>query len=194
MARANASQLRTAGGRSWHDEFRDCPYVRIGNLASGTTDEEILRVFEQYGYAPHLHRPRSPEGKPLPLCFLGYADTRSATVAIDSLNGVELGGRVLVVDGGGSPRRSLLGDNLASAAVKNGWAGIVIFGYLRDVEEIAPMELGVMALGSVPRKTDKRGEGQLGVTLHFGGCEIASNDYLYADETGIIVADRSLQD
>lgn len=103
-------------------------------------------------------------------------------------------GRVLVVDGGGSPRRSLLGDNLASAAVKNGWAGIVIFGYLRDVEEIAPMELGVMALGSVPRKTDKRGEGQLGVTLHFGGCEIASNDYLYADETGIIVADRPLKD
>ena len=103
-------------------------------------------------------------------------------------------GRVLVVDGGGSPRRSLLGDNLASAAVKNGWAGIVIYGYLRDVEEIAPMALGVLALGSVPRKTEKRNEGQLGVDLQFGNCEIRSGDYLYADRTGVIVARQSLLD
>ncbi len=103
-------------------------------------------------------------------------------------------GRVLVVDGGGSPRRSLLGDNLASAAVKSGWAGIVIYGYLRDVEEIAPMRLGVLALGSVPRKTEKRGEGQLGVPLQFGGCELRRGDYLYADETGVIVAAQSLLD
>lgn len=101
-------------------------------------------------------------------------------------------GRVLVVDGGGSTRRSLLGDNLASAAVKNGWAGIVIFGYLRDVEEIAPMKLGVLALGSVPRKTDKRNEGQLGVTVKFGGVEISSGNYLYADETGVIISSDSL--
>ncbi|MDX1505128.1 MAG: ribonuclease E activity regulator RraA [Spongiibacter sp.] len=103
-------------------------------------------------------------------------------------------GRVLVVDGGGSPRRSLLGDNLAAAAVKNGWAGIVIYGYLRDVEEIAPMPLGVMALGSVPRKTEKRNEGQLNVSLHFGQCTITPGQYLYADETGVIIAEGKLVD
>lgn len=101
-------------------------------------------------------------------------------------------GRILVVDGGGSPRRSLLGDNLAAAAVKNGWAGIVIYGYLRDVEEIAPMKLGVMALGSVPRKTEKRDEGQLGIDLHFGQCTVSPGHYLYADETGVIVSHRKL--
>lgn len=101
-------------------------------------------------------------------------------------------GRVLVVDGGGSVRRSLLGDNLAGAAVKNGWSGIIIYGYLRDVEEIAPMELGVLALGSVPRKTEKRNEGQLNVALHFGAIDIAPGDYAYADETGVIFSSKAL--
>ncbi len=101
-------------------------------------------------------------------------------------------GRVLVVDGGASPRRSLLGDNLARAATDNGWAGIVIYGYLRDVEEIAPMPIGVMALGNVPRKTEKRNEGQAGVSLHFGGCQIDPGNFLYADQTGVIISNSNL--
>ncbi len=103
-------------------------------------------------------------------------------------------GRVLVVDGGASPRRSLLGDNLARAASDNGWAGIVIYGYLRDVEEIAGMPIGVMALGSVPRKTEKRGEGRAGIALEFGGCQIAPGYFLYADQTGVILSTSSLTD
>ena len=101
-------------------------------------------------------------------------------------------GRVLVVDGGGSLRRALLGDNLAANAVENGWSGIVIFGALRDVEEIAPMKLGVLALASIPRKTEKRGEGQVGVPLNFAGITVRAGDYLYADLTGIIVSADSL--
>lgn len=101
-------------------------------------------------------------------------------------------GQVLVVDGGGSPRRSLLGDNLAAAAVKNGWSGVVIFGYLRDVEEIEPMPLGVMALGSIPRKTEKRDLGDVNVPVTFAGVTIVPGDYLYADGTGIIVAKHAL--
>jgi len=97
-------------------------------------------------------------------------------------------GRILVVDGGGSVRRSLLGDNLAAKAVENGWSGILIFGALRDVEEIAPMQLGVLALASIPRKTQKRGEGQTGVSLNFAGITINDGDYLYADLTGVIVS------
>ena len=101
-------------------------------------------------------------------------------------------GRVLVVDGGASPRRSLLGDNLARAAAEKGWAGIVIYGYLRDVEEIADMPIGIMALGNVPRKTEKLGDGRCDIQLEFGGTTIDAGEYLYADLSGIIVSSEPL--
>ena len=101
-------------------------------------------------------------------------------------------GRVLVVDGGGSPHRSLLGDNLARIASDNGWVGIIIDGAIRDVEEIATMELGVMAIASFPRKTVKRGKGQTQVTLNFASVTVKPGDYIYADLSGVIVSDRKL--
>ncbi len=101
-------------------------------------------------------------------------------------------GKVLVVDGGASPRRSLLGDMLVAKAVKNNWAGIVIYGYIRDIEDIAEMDMGVMALGTIPRKTEKRGEGQINIPLQFAGVTVNPGDYLYADGTGIIIAKESL--
>lgn len=103
-------------------------------------------------------------------------------------------GRVLVVDGGGSPRRALLGDMLAQHAVDNGWAGIVIYGCLRDVEEIVDMPIGVMALGATPRKTEKLGEGQTEVPVSFCNLRMQPGDWLYADVNGIAVADRALLD
>jgi len=101
-------------------------------------------------------------------------------------------GRVLVVDGGGSLRRSLLGDKLAAQAVDNGWSGIVIHGALRDVEVIAPMKLGVLALAAIPRKTEKRGAGEADIPLSFAGVTLRPGEYLYADETGVIVAATDL--
>ena len=102
--------------------------------------------------------------------------------------------RVLVVDGGASPRRSLLGDQLVSHAVANDWAGIVIYGYIRDVEEIEEMPMGVMALGTIPRKTEKLGEGRSNVQLQLAGLTIEPGAFVYADGTGLIVADRRLLD
>jgi regulator of ribonuclease activity A len=101
-------------------------------------------------------------------------------------------GRVLVVDGGASPRRSLLGDMLVSQALVNNWSGIVIYGYIRDVEEIATMTIGVIALGTIPRKTEKRGLGDVNVRLQMAGLDIAPGQWIYADETGVIVADKPL--
>jgi regulator of ribonuclease activity A len=101
-------------------------------------------------------------------------------------------GRVLVVDGGGSRRRALLGDMLAEKAAANGWAGLVINGAIRDVDEIGSMPLGVQALGTCPVKTEKLGVGQRDVTLHIGGVEIAPGDYVYADNNGVIVSKRPL--
>ncbi len=101
-------------------------------------------------------------------------------------------GRVIVVDGGGSRRRALLGDMLAEQAASNGWAGLVINGVIRDVDEIGATALGVQALGTVPLKTDKRGEGQRDIELHFGGVTIAPGDYIYADNNGVLVSSTPL--
>jgi regulator of ribonuclease activity A len=101
-------------------------------------------------------------------------------------------GKVMVVDGGGSLRRALLGDLVAKAAVKNGWAGIIINGCVRDVEILATLPLGIKALQPCPLKTEKRNLGDLDVPLRFGGCDITSGDYIYADANGVVVSNKPL--
>jgi regulator of ribonuclease activity A len=101
-------------------------------------------------------------------------------------------GRVIVVDGGGSLRRALLGDMLAEQAAANGWAGVVINGAVRDVDQIAATAIGVQALGHCPLKTEKLGMGQRDVPIAFGGVTIAPGDYVYADNNGVIVSKRPL--
>lgn len=101
-------------------------------------------------------------------------------------------GRVIVVDGGGSHRRALLGDMLAEKAAGNGWAGLIINGVIRDVDQIAETHLGVQALGTIPTKTDKLGHGQQDISVHFGGISIHPGDYIYADNNGVLVASRKL--
>lgn len=101
-------------------------------------------------------------------------------------------GRVLVIDAGGSMRRAVLGDLLAKKAADNGWAGIIVYGCIRDSAAIADMNIGVKALGSNPLRTDKRGEGQRDIVVRFGGVSFRPGDWLYADEDGVIVARRSL--
>lgn len=97
-------------------------------------------------------------------------------------------GAVLVVDGGGSMRCALLGDNLATAAVENGWSGVVIYGCLRDVDEIAEMPLGIQALAPHPQKSVKRGVGDRDVVVKFAGVTFAPDAWLYADINGIGVS------
>ncbi|GAA1547338.1 ribonuclease E activity regulator RraA [Actinomadura kijaniata] len=101
-------------------------------------------------------------------------------------------GRVLVVDGGGSLASALMGDMIGAAAVANGWSGVVINGAVRDVVELAGLDLGAKALGSNPRKSAKDGAGEVDVPVAFGGVEFRPGDWLYSDEDGIVVADRDL--
>ena len=101
-------------------------------------------------------------------------------------------GRVIVVDGGGSMRRALLGDLLAAKAVESVWSGLVINGCVRDVEILRTLDLGVKALDAIPVKTDKRGEGQVDVPVDFAGARIVPGRFLYADENGIVIALRDL--
>ena len=101
-------------------------------------------------------------------------------------------GKVIVIDGGGSMRRALLGDLLAAEAARNGWQGLVINGCVRDVEILATIDLGVKALGCHPVKTEKRGEGQRDIPLGFAGASIRHSDWLYADPNRIVVTPRQM--
>ncbi|MFL1406312.1 ribonuclease E activity regulator RraA [Marinobacter sp. M1N3S26] len=101
-------------------------------------------------------------------------------------------GCVMVVDGGGSKRAALLGDMLAEKAAANGWAGLIIYGCIRDVDVIRKTELGVQALGTHPRKTDKKGIGDLNVPVTFGGVTFKPGQYVYADNNGIVVSEKKL--
>lgn len=102
-------------------------------------------------------------------------------------------GRVLVVDGGGSLRNALIGDMIATKARDNGWAGIIIFGACRDVDVLPDIDFGVFALGCVPRKSVRRGEGQADLPVQFGGVTFRPGDHVYADANGIIVASKALE-
>jgi regulator of ribonuclease activity A len=101
-------------------------------------------------------------------------------------------GKVLVVDGGGSLRCALVGDQLAELAVANGWAGIVVYGCIRDSKAIGAMNVGVFALGTHPRKTVKRNSGESEVPVTFGGVTFTPGHYVYADEDGVIVSPTAL--
>lgn len=101
-------------------------------------------------------------------------------------------GRVLVVDGGGDMSCSLLGDMLAQAGADKGWQGVVVFGCVRDVEILATLPIGVLALAAFPRKTDKRGLGDIDVVVEFAGLSFTPGHYLYADQSGLVVAEREL--
>jgi regulator of ribonuclease activity A len=97
-------------------------------------------------------------------------------------------GRVLVVDGGGSRRRALLGDMLGEAAVKNGWVGVIIHGCIRDSAALGQMNLGIRALGTMPLRSEKRNEGERDVPVRFAGVTFRPGDHVYVDEDGIVLS------
>jgi regulator of ribonuclease activity A len=101
-------------------------------------------------------------------------------------------GRVLVVDAGGSRRCAMLGDMLAARAVENGWHGVLMYGCVRDSADIAGMKLGVKALATNPRKSEKRGEGQRDVAVSFAGVGFRPGEHIYCDEDGILVSAEAL--
>ena len=101
-------------------------------------------------------------------------------------------GKVLVIDGGGSLRCALLGDQLAELAVKNGWEGVVVYGCIRDSAAINTLPLGVRALNTHPLKTVKKNVGERDVPVSFGGVTIKPGEWVCADEDGVIIAPRSL--
>ena len=117
-----------------------------------------------------------------------FEDNTLVKAAVDSPGH----GRVLVVDGGASLRRALVGGNLGKAAAKNGWSGVLVDGCVRDSAELAECEVGIRALALMPLPTEKRQEGQRDVAVQIQGVWVRPGDWLYADEDGIVVASRPL--
>lgn len=101
--------------------------------------------------------------------------------------------RVLVVDGGGSTRCALVGGQLGELAVKNHWAGLVVYGYVRDSEELAEQKVGIKALGTHPRKSEKGlHSAAADKVLNFAGVSFKPGAWLYADADGIVVSDKAI--
>lgn len=101
-------------------------------------------------------------------------------------------GRVLVVDAGGSMRCAVLGDLLAEQAADNGWVGVVVHGCIRDSADIAGFDLGVIALGTMPLRSQRKNEGQRDIAIEVAGVRVRPGDWIYADEDGLIVSPRKL--
>lgn len=112
-------------------------------------------------------------------CFEDNSFVR-ATLEQDGTN------KVLVVDGGGSKQCALLGDMLAELAIKHHWDGVVVFGCVRDVAEIDQLEIGVVALDTHPRKSNKANVGEQNVVVHFAGIDFVPNQRVFVDRDGIV--------
>jgi len=101
-------------------------------------------------------------------------------------------GAVAVVDGDGSTEVALIGDIIAAKAANNGWSGVVIFGAVRDVVELAKIDIGIKALGVNPAKSIKRGEGEVDVVVAFGGVRFEPGHWVYCDENGVLIAPQAI--
>lgn len=140
----------------------------------------VVPMFKSYGKRSAFHGPIST----LKL----FEDNSLVRKAVEQPGNA----RVLVIDGGGSMRCALVGDQLAQLAVDNGWSGVVVYGCIRDSRAIAGMEIGMRALGTHPLKTVKRNTGEIDVPVCFGGVRFVPGQELYADEDGIIVSVAAL--
>lgn len=163
------SDFHTADLLDQHEEAVRAGRVRV-----------VEPMFNRYGGRPRFHGPIST----LKL----FEDNSLVRTALEASGR----GRVLVIDGGGSKRCALVGDQLAHLAVKNGWAGIVVYGCIRDSAAMAEMDLGLVALDTHPLKSIKKGVGETDIAVSFGGVTFAPGEALYADEDGIVVSPTPL--
>ena len=128
-------------------------------------------------------------------CFSGQISTVKVfedNVLIRQILEKKVNQRILVIDGGGSHRCALLGENLTNTACQNGWQGIIIYGCLRDSDDINKLPIGIRALHPHPLKSHKKGTGELNSTCVFAGTHFKTDHYLYADSDGIIVSKKPL--
>jgi regulator of ribonuclease activity A len=153
------------------------------DLCDGREGDASLRVlppvFRAFGGVPAFQGPAATLQ-----CFEDNSAVRSALEEPGH-------GRVLVIDGGASLRCALVGGNLAALGAKNGWAGIVVDGCVRDGAELAAASIGIRALALHPKRSEKRGEGRRNVTVRLQGLTVQPGDWVVADADGVVVLDKA---
>ena len=102
-------------------------------------------------------------------------------------------GKILVVDANGISNVALLGDMIAEAGVKNNWSGVVLNGYVRDIDILSKLNFGIQALGTMPVRSEKKNQGQVGVDITFGGITFSRGNYVYADNNGLLLSKGKLE-
>ena len=112
---------------------------------------------------------------------------------VKQILGEEGDGKILIVDGQGSTKVALLGDMIAESAEKNNWQAVIINGCVRDVEALSNFKLGIFALGSVPKKSEKKDRGEIGINMEYGGISNESGNWANADESGILISKDKLE-
>jgi len=148
--------------------------------AHGTAVQSCAVQFRQFGGRSSFHGPVRT--------VKTFEDNALVKQTLSSAGG----GAVLVIDGEASLRCALVGDVIAALAHKNGWAGLVIWGAVRDTVALATLDIGIKALGSNPWRSSKEGTGQLDVPVSFGGVEFRPGSWLYSDEDGLLIAEHRL--
>lgn len=101
-------------------------------------------------------------------------------------------GKVLLIDGGGSTRRALIDAHSAQDALENGWEGIVCYGSVRDVDALADIDIGILAITSNPVNADSEETGDVDIPVNFASVTFLPEDHLYADSTGIVLSPEPL--
>ena len=101
-------------------------------------------------------------------------------------------GYVMVVDGRGSEKCALVGDNLAALGAENNWSGIIVNGCIRDSMEINNIGISIKALNLVPNKSEKKDIGKYGLDLNFAGVIFKENDFMYSDPDGIVISQTKI--
>ena len=101
-------------------------------------------------------------------------------------------GRVLLIDGGGAVRRALIDAELAQLAADNGWEGIIVYGAVRQIDQLENIDIGIQALAPIPVSADEQTSGEVDVPVNFGGVSFLPEDFVYADLTGIILSPEQL--
>ena len=140
----------------------------------------LAPVFRAFGAAPQFSGPIATLR-----CF---EDNALLKAALDTPGA----GRVMVVDAGASLRCAVLGGNLGAAAARNGWAGLLIDGCVRDVAELAALPIGILALAPMPMPPAKRGEGERDVPIRVQGLWVRPGEWLYADPDGVVISALAL--
>ena len=162
------------------EHFSTCDFCDVHKGDTSSAFRVLPPVFHSYGGVAAFAGPVST--------VKCHEDNTQVKAAVQSPGH----GRGLVVDGGGSLRRALVGGNLAAAAARNGWAGLVVDGCVRDVAELQAAAVGIRALALMPLPTERRGEGQRDVPVQVQGVWVRPGDWLYADADGIVVGAQAL--